>query len=63
MDKPVANDRPAEVYAVEIGGQVASQHASFTAALKAGLALKGRNAGAEVKVYEAGERRQPSAAA
>lgn len=40
-------------YIVEVGGQRVSRFCSLTAALSAGLTLKGQNAGAQVKVYEA----------
>lgn len=43
-------------YVVEVGGRPVSQFCSLTAALSAGLALKGQNAGAQVKVYDARER-------
>jgi hypothetical protein len=43
-------------YVVEVGGRRISQFGSLTAALSAGLTLKGQNAGAEVKVYDARER-------
>lgn len=43
-------------YVVEVGGRCVSQFGSLTAALSAGLTLKGQHAGAEVKVYDARER-------
>ncbi|MFN3659205.1 MAG: hypothetical protein ACK4UO_18315 [Pseudolabrys sp.] len=63
MENPAARDPlPSEAFIVELGGQVHSAHASYTAALKAGLALKGGNAQAAVKVYEAAERGHATAA-
>lgn len=43
-------------YVVEVAGKCVSQYGSLTAALSAGLTLKGQNAGAQVKVYDARER-------
>ncbi|MFA6265364.1 MAG: hypothetical protein WC670_06565 [Pseudolabrys sp.] len=43
-------------YVVEVAGRCVSQYGSLTAALSAGLTLKGQNAGAQVKVYDARER-------
>jgi hypothetical protein len=63
MEQPVSRDpSSAQGFVVEVGGQVHSSHASYTEALKAGLAIKSRNAQAAVKVYEAGERPRASAA-
>lgn len=47
---------PADGYVVEVGGEFVSEFGSLTAALKAGLELKNRNAKAQVKVYDARER-------
>lgn len=43
-------------YVVEVGGKCVSHFGSLTAALSAGLTLKGQNAAAQVKVYDARER-------
>jgi hypothetical protein len=43
-------------FIVEVGGQFVSEYGSLTAALKAGLELKQRDAQAQVKVYDAKER-------
>ena len=60
-DLPVMASPPAvpagdPSYIVEVGGKRISQFGSLTAALSAGLTLKGQNAGAEVKVYDVRER-------
>ena len=57
MQKSLPGDHlPAEGYVVEIGGKFDSEYATFTAALKAGLELKNKNAQVRVKIYEATER-------
>jgi hypothetical protein len=43
-------------FIVEVGGQFVSEYGSLTAALKAGLELKHRDAKAQVKVYDAKDR-------
>jgi hypothetical protein len=43
-------------FIVEVGGKFVSEYGSLTAALKAGLELKHRDAGAQVKVYDAKDR-------
>ena len=43
-------------FIVEVGGQFVSEYGSLTAALKAGLELKQRDAQAQVKVYDAKDR-------
>lgn len=43
-------------FIVEVGGQFVSEYGSLTAALKAGLELKQRDAKAQVKVYDAKDR-------
>jgi hypothetical protein len=43
-------------FIVEVGGKFVCEHHSLTAALKAGLELKHRDAQAQVKVYDAKER-------
>ena len=43
-------------FIVEVGGQFDSEYGSLTAALKAGLELKHRDAKAQVKVYDAKDR-------
>ena len=43
-------------FVVEVGGRCISHFCSLTAALSAGLKLKGENAGAKVKVYDAREK-------
>ncbi len=43
-------------FIVEVGGEFVSEYGSLTAALKAGLELKHRDARAQVKVYDAKER-------
>lgn len=40
-------------FVVEVAGKRISHFCSLTAALSAGLKLKGENAGAKVKVYDA----------
>jgi hypothetical protein len=50
--QPAAHDG----FIVEVGGQFVCEFHSLTAALKAGLELKHRDAGAQVKVYDAKER-------
>jgi hypothetical protein len=47
---------PHEGYVVEVGGKFVSEYGSLTAALRAGLELKNRDAKAQVKVYDAKER-------
>jgi len=57
MQNPVPDNRHAsETYVVEVGGKVDSEYESFTAALKAGFALKSRNWDVRVKVCDAAER-------
>ncbi len=48
-------------YIVEVGGRCVSQYGSLTQALSAGLTLKGKDAGLQVKVYDARERVTPDA--
>ncbi len=56
MQNPVLTDAfPAQGYVVEIAGTFNAVYGSFTAALKAGLELKHKDARAEVKVYDAKE--------
>lgn len=55
-DSPPAAPAGDPGYVVEVGGRPVSQFCSLTAALSAGLTLKGQNAGAQVKVYDARER-------
>ncbi|MDO8878853.1 MAG: hypothetical protein Q8M24_07545 [Pseudolabrys sp.] len=43
-------------FIVEVGGQFVCEYGSLTAALKAGLELKQRDAHAQVKVYDAKDR-------
>ncbi|MDI1344337.1 MAG: hypothetical protein PSV22_09605 [Pseudolabrys sp.] len=43
-------------FIVEVGGQFVCEYGSLTAALKAGLELKHRDAAAQVKVYDAKDR-------
>ena len=43
-------------FIVEVGGKFVSEYGSLTAALKAGLELKHRDAQAQVKVYDAKDR-------
>ena len=50
--RPVMSDG----FVVEVGGRFVCEFPSLTAALKAGLELKARDAGAQVKVYDAKER-------
>ena len=50
--QPAATDG----FIVEVGGEFVSEYGSLTAALKAGLELKHRDAQAQVKVYDAKER-------
>ena len=51
-----ASAHPATGFVLEVGGRFDSEYGTWMAALKAGLALKQRNAGVPVKVYEAAER-------
>lgn len=50
--QPAATDG----FIVEVGGQFVCEYHSLTAALRAGLELKHRDAQAQVKVYDAKER-------
>ena len=50
-------------FIVEVGGQFVSEYGSLTAALKAGLELKQRDAQAQVKVYDAKDRASVRASA
>lgn len=43
-------------FIVEVGGKFVCEYGSLTAALKAGLELKHRDAAAQVKVYDAKDR-------
>ncbi len=57
MPNAAAHQVPShEGYVVEVGGQFVSEYGSLTAALRAGLELKSRDAKAKVKVYDAKER-------
>ena len=57
MQDPVPNnDHASGTYVVEVGGKVASETMSFTAALKAGFELRKSNADVPVKVCNAAER-------
>jgi hypothetical protein len=57
MQNPVPSAvLPAEGYVVEIAGSFNAVYGSFTAAVKAGLELKHKDAQAQVKVYDAKER-------
>jgi len=57
MQKSGSSDGPAcGGFIVEIGGRFDSEYRSITAALKAGLEIKHKNAQADVHVYEAHER-------
>lgn len=57
MQNPVPADvLPPEGYVVEVGGEFNSEYGSLTAALKAGLQIKNKNAEVQVKVYDAKER-------
>ena len=47
---------PNSDFVVKVGGRCISHFCSLTAALSAGLRLKGENAGAKVKVYDAREK-------
>jgi hypothetical protein len=47
---------PYEGYVVEVGGEFMSEYGTLTAALRAGLEFKNRDAKAQVKVYDAKER-------
>ena len=57
-DAAVMHAPPADGYIVEVGGQFVSEYGTLTAALRAGLELKNRDAKAKVKVYDARERAQ-----
>jgi hypothetical protein len=50
-------------FIVEVGGKFVSEYGSLTAALKAGLELKQRDAQAQVKVYDAKDRASDRASA
>lgn len=52
---PTAGDANAG-FVVEVAGRINAEYASLTAALKAGLELKNKDALAQVKVYDARER-------
>ena len=57
MQNPVPADALSpEGYVVEVGGEFNSEYGSLTAALKAGLQIKNKNAEVQVKVYDAKER-------
>ncbi len=56
MQESPARIVPHDGFIVEVGGKFVSEYHSLTAALKAGLELKHRDAAAQVKVYEAKER-------
>jgi hypothetical protein len=58
MQNAPAHTPPHDGFIVEVGGQFVSEYHSLTAALRAGLELKHRDAQAQVKVYEAKERAQ-----
>jgi hypothetical protein len=52
----VTQDATHHGYVVEVGGRFVSEYGTLTAALRAGLELKHRDAQAQVKVYDAKER-------
>ena len=56
MQNAPAQTAPHDGFIVEVGGKFVSEYHSLTAALKAGLELKHRDAQAQVKVYDAKER-------
>lgn len=56
MQNAPAHTPPHDGFVVEVGGEFVSEFNSLTAALRAGLELKHRDAKAQVKVYEAKER-------
>ena len=56
MQNAPAQSPPHDGFVVEVGGQFVSEYDSLTAALRAGLELKHRDAQAQVKVYDAKER-------
>jgi hypothetical protein len=55
-ESPSLQPAAADGFIVEVGGQFVCEYESLTAALKAGLELKQRDAKAQVKVYDAKER-------
>jgi hypothetical protein len=57
MQNPVPNgDHSSGTYVVEVGGKVALESMSFTAALKAGFELRKQNADVPVKVCDKAKR-------
>lgn len=57
MHNAAVTQHPApEGYIVEVGGRFVSEYGTLTAALRAGLELKHRDAQAQVKVYDTKER-------
>ncbi|MCF8477989.1 MAG: hypothetical protein K9G60_13250 [Pseudolabrys sp.] len=57
MQNAMLSPPPApEGYVVEVGGKIVSEYGTLTAALRAGLELKHRDAKALIKVYDAKER-------
>ncbi|MCX7298485.1 MAG: hypothetical protein NTU64_16850 [Hyphomicrobiales bacterium] len=56
MQNAPAHTAPHDGFIVEVGGKFVSEFVSLTAALKAGLELKHRDAKAQVKVYDAKDR-------
>ena len=56
MQNVPAQSPPHDGFVVEVGGKFVSEYDSLTAALRAGLELKHRDAQAQVKVYDAKER-------
>lgn len=57
MQNPVPTTvRPSEGYVIEVGGTFDSEYGTFTAALKAGLELKNKDSGIQVRVYDVTER-------
>jgi hypothetical protein len=56
MQNAPAHTPPHDGFIVEVGGEFVSEYDSLTAALRAGLELKHRDAAAQVKVYDAKDR-------
>ena len=55
MDRSAVRKAPSEGFVVELDGQFISEYGSITAALNAGLTLKQRAGGHEVRVRDAQE--------